>query len=104
MIYLEYDDLIAIATRVIGSVAYPSVHDKAAALMESLARNHALVDGNKRLALAAVIVFLSMNGLRLLATNGQAYDFTISVATGEFATVAAIAERLQAMTGPRLPT
>lgn len=82
MIYLEYDDLIASATRVIGSDANPSVYDKA----------------------AAVIVFLGMNGFRLLATNDQAYDFTISVATGEFATVAPIAERLQAMTGPRSPT
>lgn len=104
MIYLEYDDLIASATRVIGSDAFPPVHDKAAAWMESLARNRALVDANKQVALAAVIVFLGMNGLRLLATKDQAYDVTISVATGEFASVAAIAERLQAMTGPRLPT
>ncbi len=125
MIFLEYDDLLAIATRVmgappmvrdagllesaafrprasvLGSDAYPSIHEKAGALMESLARNHALVDGNKRLALSAVIVFLGMNGLRLAATNDEAYDFTIAVASGSFADVAAIARRLKQMTVPR---
>jgi death-on-curing protein len=125
VIYLRYDDLLTIATRVIGSQplirdagllesaafrpqatvfgadAYPAVHDKAAALMESLARNHPLVDGNKRLALASAIVFLGMNGLRLIATNDEAYDFTIHVATGGFPNVAAIAERLRELTRPR---
>lgn len=37
--------------------AYPSIHDKAAALLHSLGRNHGLVDGNKRLALSAVLAF-----------------------------------------------
>jgi death-on-curing protein len=69
--------------------------------MESLARNHPLVDGNKRLALAGVIVFLGVNGVRLTATNDEAYDFTIEVATGSFADVAAIAQRLVQMTSPR---
>ncbi|MBL3666742.1 Fic family protein [Streptomyces sp. M2CJ-2] len=47
---------------VFGQDAYPDVWQKAAALMESLARNHALVDGNKRLAWYATWVFLHMNG------------------------------------------
>jgi len=125
MIYLSYDDLLAVAARVIGSPplvrdpglleaaafrpqasvfgadAYPTVWDKAAALCESLARNHPLVDGNKRLALAGVIVFLGVNGLRLTMDNDAAYDFTISVATGEFPDVAAIAEVLRNRTQPR---
>lgn len=119
MIYLDYDDLIAVATRVIGapplvrdqglleaaafrprasafgSDAYPTLWSKAAALMESLARSHPLVDGNKRLALGAVIVMLGMNGYRLIMTNDQAYDFTIEVATGQFEDVATIADVLE---------
>ena len=45
------------ATTAFGESAYPSIHEKAAALLHSVARNHALVDGNKRLSLAAVIAF-----------------------------------------------
>ena len=45
-----------------GVDAYASVHEKAAALLESLARNHALVDGNKRLAWVATRLFLIVNG------------------------------------------
>ena len=70
-------------------------------MMETLARNHPLVDGNKRLALAGVVVFLGMNGLRLIMNNDEAYDFTISVSTGEFESVSAIAEVLQAKSAPR---
>ncbi|MCT7354558.1 Fic family protein [Streptomyces sp. 15-116A] len=47
---------------VFGQDAYPDVWQKAAALMESLARNHTLVDGNKRLSWYATWVFLHMNG------------------------------------------
>ena len=66
-----------------GEDAYPSIHEKAAALLHSLARNHALVDGNKRLALAATIAFYGINGLRLTLSNDEAYDLVMSVATGE---------------------
>jgi len=55
-----------------GGDACRSLDEKAAALMHSLARNHALVDGNKRLALAATIAFLGINGVRLTLTNGSA--------------------------------
>ncbi|MER5895864.1 Fic family protein [Streptomyces sp. NPDC001876] len=47
---------------VFGQDAYPDVWQKAAALMESLARNYGLVDGNKRIAWYATWVFLHMNG------------------------------------------
>jgi death-on-curing protein len=47
---------------VFGQDAYPDLWHKAAALMESLARNHGLVDGNKRIAWYATWVFLHMNG------------------------------------------
>ncbi len=78
-----------------GQDAYPSIHEKAAALLHSLARNHALVDGNKRLALAAMIAFYGMNGMRLTLTNAQAYELVIDVATGRLDDVPAIASVLQ---------
>lgn len=52
---------------VCGQDAYPDLYQKAAALMESLARTHGLVDGNKRLAWYATWVFLHLNGEPLLA-------------------------------------
>ena len=70
-------------------------------MMESLARNHPLVDGNKRLALAGTVVFLGMNGFRLTMNNDEAYDFTIKVSTGEFESVAVTAQVLRVNTKPR---
>jgi death-on-curing protein len=66
-----------------GQDAYPSIHEKAAALLHSLARNHALVDGNKRLSLAATIAFYGLNGMRLTLTNDQAYELIIDIASGK---------------------
>ena len=83
-----------------GEDAYPAIHEKAAALLHSLARNHALVDGNKRLALAADR-FLGINGLRLTLTNDEAYDFVIAVATGELDEVLAISSLLKQHLAPR---
>jgi len=50
------------------------VHEKAAALLESLARNHALVDGNKRLAWVATRLFLIVNGFDVRAPNAVVGD------------------------------
>ena len=83
-----------------GHEAYVSLDEKAAALLHSLARNHALIDGNKRLALAGVIAFLGLNGRRLTLTNDEAYDLVISVASGELGDVAAIAQVLSTGRGP----
>jgi death-on-curing protein len=66
-----------------GQEAYPSLAAKAAALMHSLACNHALVDGNKRLALLATVVFLRINGHTLDMTDDEAFELTMSVAAGE---------------------
>ncbi|OBC04791.1 death-on-curing protein [Mycobacterium sp. 852013-50091_SCH5140682] len=52
---------------VFGVDAYPEIWDKAAAMLQSLARNHALVDGNKRTAWAAAWTFLHINGFELAA-------------------------------------
>ncbi len=81
-------------TTVLGEDAYPRLVDKAAALMHSLARNHALVDGNMRLALAGTIAFLGVNGHRLTLSNDEAYDLTMAVAAGELDDVATIADRI----------
>ncbi len=59
---------------------HPSPDAKAAALLHSLARNHALIDGNKRLALAAVIAFYGLNGRRLTFTSDQACELVMKVA------------------------
>ncbi len=81
------------AATAFGSEAYPSTAEKAAALMHSLARNHALIDGNKRLAWSAARVFLLMNGRDLLIGVDEAEDLVLSVARGEL-DVPALAKRL----------
>lgn len=88
-------------TTAFGADAYASLEEKAAALLHSLARNHALVDGNKRLALAAMIAFLGVNGRRLTLSNDEAYELVMSVAAGEIDDVAGIAERIRGATEPR---
>ena len=80
---------------VLGHDAYPGIEDKAGALFHSLARNHPLIDGNKRLALAGLIAFLGVNGHRLTLANEQAYDLTMAVAAGEIDDVAAIAKQIK---------
>jgi death-on-curing protein len=84
-----------------GSDAYTGIHQKAAALLHSLARNHALVDGNKRLALAATIAFYGVNGLQLTLSNDEAYEFVMNVATGKLDDVPEIAAVLASGTRPR---
>ncbi|GAA4728235.1 type II toxin-antitoxin system death-on-curing family toxin [Phytohabitans rumicis] len=106
MIYLDLEDLLYVAERVLGGpakvrdmgllnsalarpqtvafgvVAYPTLAEQAAALMHSICQNHALIDGNKRLALAGVIAFVGLNGYELRMTNDEAYELTMSVAAG----------------------
>jgi death on curing protein len=84
-----------------GADAYPDLDAKAAALLHSLARNHALVDGNKRLALAALIAFYGINGRRLTLTNDAAYDLVMRVASGELDSVDDITAILKTATQPR---
>ncbi|OPF82670.1 death-on-curing protein [Streptomyces antioxidans] len=84
---------------VFGQDAYPDVWQEAAALMESLARNYALVDGNKRLSWYATWVFLHVNGHPLNAdfdVDG-AERFVLGVCQGEL-DVPKIAEGLARFT------
>lgn len=63
-----------------GFEPYETVADKAAALLVSIALNHALLDGNKRLALAAALAFCTVNtGREPVMTNDDAYDLVIAV-------------------------
>lgn len=68
---------------IFGQDAYPSLAEKAAALMHSLARNHALLDGNKRLAWAATRVFCLINGTDLRYDVDDAEALVLAVAAGE---------------------
>jgi death-on-curing protein len=83
-----------------GSDAYPDLDAKAAALLHSLARHHGLVDGNKRLALAATIAFYGVNGRRLALSNDEAYELVVAVAAGTLDAVEAIVGRLARATEP----
>lgn len=83
-------------TTVFGEDAYPTLVEKASALLHSVARNRALVDGNKRLALASTIAFLGLNGYRLTLTNDEAYELVMAVASGTLDEVGPIAARLAA--------
>lgn len=70
------------ATRLYGVEAYPTLDEKAAALLDSIVRNHPLVDGNKRLGWLATAVFYGMNDITLDAPDDDAYDLVIAVASG----------------------
>ena len=67
---------------IFGQDAYPSLAEKAAALMHSLARNHALLDGNKRLAWAATRVFCLINDTDLRYDVDDAEALVLAVAAG----------------------
>lgn len=66
-----------------GKDLYPDVLSKAAALVESLARNHPFVDGNKRTAIISTGIFLGMNGMRLEASQKELVRFTLNMAVGK---------------------
>jgi death-on-curing protein len=76
-----------------GEDAYPTLALKAAALLHSIAGNHALVDGNKRLAWAATRVFLGLNGVEPTLTPDEKFNLVMDVAKG-ILDLEAIAERL----------
>jgi death on curing protein len=80
---------------VFGSEAYPSLPLKAAALLHSLVRHHALVDGNKRLAWLAAVVFLDLNDHTVTIDDEAAYELVMAAAEGRI-DVEGIAEGLAA--------
>lgn len=66
-----------------GKNLYQDVFSKAAALMESIIKNHPFVDGNKRTGITAVGLLLQLNGFRLQTTQDELYRFTMAMAAGE---------------------
>jgi death-on-curing protein len=105
--YLDLDDILELARRllgepvplrdagllgsaaarpqtvVLGEDAYPDIWTKAAALLQSIVNNHALIDGNKRLGCLATAVFLDLNRVAIAqATNDEVYDLVVAVAAG----------------------
>jgi death-on-curing protein len=67
-----------------GQDAYVDVWTKAAALLQSLVKNHPLLDGNKRLGWLATATFLELNGITATsATNDNVYEFVMSAAAGQ---------------------
>ena len=120
--YLDLEDVLALATRLLGDPpplrdvgllgsavarpqttvggqdAYPTIWLKAAALLQSIVNNHALIDGNKRLGWLATAVFLELNDASVAgATNDDVYDLVIAVASTKMI-VEDIAARLEAIT------
>jgi death-on-curing protein len=84
-----------------GADAYPTVHGKTAALLQSLACNHGLVDGNKRLAWLATAVFLWLNEVDVTGDDDELFDLMVSVADGSLRDVEKITERLRRVTAAR---
>ena len=115
--YLSLDDLLEIAAGILpiveirdvgllaaaaarprssafGAEAYPSFAEKVAALLHSIARNHALVDGNKRLAWSSARVFCLLNGRDLELGVDEAEAMVVGAAAGTL-DVEALAERIE---------
>jgi death-on-curing protein len=105
--YLDLDDLITLATLLLGDPppvrdvglleaaaarprtsafekdAYPGLRSKAAALLQSIVKNHALIDGNKRLGWLGTAVFLELNGVEVTRiSNDDVYDLVLEAAGG----------------------
>jgi len=72
---------------VYGSDAYTSFPEKVAALIHALAKNHALVDGNKRMAWAGSKAFCILNGLELELDIDAAEELIVGVAAGKYEVV-----------------
>ena len=83
-----------------GEDAYPTLHLKAAALLQSLAQNQAFEDGNKRVAVLATFVFLGLNGLDVEIDDGSVVALMIDIAGVPLA-IEQIAERLERWTVPK---
>ena len=117
--FLDLDDVIGLARRLLGDPppmrdagllgsavarpqttiggedAYPTVWLKAAALLQSIVANHALIDGNKRLGWLATAVFLEINGASVAtAPNDDVYALVIAVASSR-SNIEEIADQLE---------
>lgn len=62
-----------------GELLHPTIHEQAAAYLYHLAKNHAFVDGNKRIALATVNAFLKLNGYKLTLSKAKTEQLVIDI-------------------------
>jgi death on curing protein len=85
-------------SQMFGIRAYADLFEKAAALLQSLAVTHPLVDGNKRMAWMSTVVFLDINGTEMLDVDqDEAYKLVVGVAAGAIEDVEDIARGLRAL-------
>ncbi len=68
-------------TVLFGREVYPTIDEKAAVMLESILKNHALVDGNEHLGWLAIAVFYDISGLGLFMSDDEAYDMVIALAS-----------------------
>lgn len=66
-----------------GEELYPSIQSKAARLCYGLVKNHAMLDGNKRIGAHTMLVFLAVNGYQLEYTQRELSDVILDVADGK---------------------
>ena len=71
------------ATTVMGAEAYPQLAMKAAALLESVARFHPLIDGNRRTAWTLMVLLLWINGYRHDFNTDEGFELVVGVAAGD---------------------
>ncbi len=82
------------AATLFGRDAYPDVHAKAAALLHSFLRNHALLDGNKRTGWILCVLFFQINGYEERYDEDAMFDFVLEVAEGGVEDIGLIAQQL----------
>jgi death on curing protein len=122
--YLDIDDVVGLAILLLGDPppirdlgllgsavarprtvfwgvdAYPDLWSKSAALLQSLVKNHALIDGNKQLGWLATGTFLELNGVDVTAASNDAvYELVMSIAADD-RDVDEIAAALRSLTTP----
>ena len=85
-------------SRAFGEDAYSSISLKAAALLHSITNNHALVDGNKRVAWLATTVFLDLNNREVPLSDDEAFSLVMDVASGATSDLNEMAARLRSTT------
>ena len=85
-----------------GHDLYPTVFEKAAALLEFLVRNHPFIDGNKRVAWEVMDLLLDLNGYRLDCTTQQGFDLMMQIIAHQV-TVEEIAQWLSKRSHPHHP-
>lgn len=89
-------------TSVFGEDAYPALSEKAAAYLQSFAIGHPFMDGNKRVAAAAVLLFLELNGVSRRVDQPGLLRLVLEVAKGELREIENIAARLRELYAPDL--